>query len=162
MNLAEVAKGFEGEEWMAQAAADINGIPMRTLQDWCQYGLLDWPGQGTGNRRKFDVYDLILIGICKSLLGKGFKTALVKRVVRHFSFDHPGEMRRALSKAHASVLVPVPDDSKAPMGRLGTVYYKYGERPSGKDAEGMLDQDSDATVTVNIGRIAERVLANLP
>jgi DNA-binding transcriptional MerR regulator len=161
MTLAEIAKQLEVEEYMAQRAADTNNVPLRTLQDWCKKGLLAWPGQGTGNRRKFSVYDLILIGICKSLLEKGFKTELVRRAVNFFYHDHPRRLRTVLRSEYAWLLLPVSDDPKVSTGPNKFFHYLPNERPSAEEAMEALDPEVDATVTINIQRIAERVIIKI-
>jgi DNA-binding transcriptional MerR regulator len=159
--IASTARGLESQEYMAQAAADINEVPLRTLQDWCKNGLLDWPGQGTGNRRKFNVYDLVLIGLCKSLLGRGFKTELVRKAVAFFHRENRANLRIAFGSEYAWLLLPIYDEPGVSTSPTKFFYYKHGERPSQEEAMQALDPDVDAAVTINIQRIAERVLSKI-
>jgi hypothetical protein len=157
-NLHEIVKRLEGEEYMAQAAADINGVPLRTLQDWCKKGLLDWPSQGTGNRRKFNVYDLVLIGLCRSLLEKGFKAELIRKAVLFFYRENRGKLREAVNSEYAWLLLPVYDELGISTSPPKWWRYRRGEQPKLEEVSFALDPDVDATVTINIHRIAERVL----
>lgn len=160
-DLREIVKRFEGEEYMAQAAADINEVPLRTLQDWCKKGLLDWPSQGTGNRRKFNAYDLVLIGLCKSLLEKGFKAELIRKAVLFFYRENRGNLRKAVNSEYAWLMFPVYDQPGISTSPPKFFYYRQGEQPKLDEVSLALDPDVDATVTINIHRIAERVLSKV-
>jgi DNA-binding transcriptional MerR regulator len=161
MNLEKIAKRLEVEEYMAQRAADINGVPLRTLQDWCKKGLLDWPGQGTGNRRKFGVYDLILIGLCKSLFDRGLKTEIVGQAVAYFYREHPTRLKTVLAAEFSWLLLPLYDKPGITTSSIKFFHYNEGERPEAAEAMKALDPEVDATVTVNIRRIAERVMSQI-
>ena len=167
--LSEIAKEYEGHTVWTQKAADIAGVPIQTLQDWFKTGLLDFPGQGTGHRREFNIYDIILIGICKSLTDQGLRP----KVVRHLVFDLTVEqavgqtntIKKYLRYDECFAIVPTQDKEQENRGVMsGTtvcVPFNHDDLPNAFEVmQETMGTGRDTTIVININRIAKRILKN--
>lgn len=166
--LSEIAKEYEGHTVFTQKAADVAGVPLRTLQDWCRNGLLDFPGQGTGHRREFNIYDIILIGICKSLTDQGLRPKVVRSLVFHLTVEQPNILKKYLRFDECFVILPTQDKDQEKRGVIsgGTTfaYFNHDKLPNALEVMQMMqttmDVGRDTTIVININRISKRILKN--
>jgi DNA-binding transcriptional MerR regulator len=166
--LSEIAKEYEGHTVWTQKAADIAGVPTQTLQDWFKTGLLDFPGQGTGRRREFNIYDIILIGICKSLTDQGLRPKVVRRMVFHLTMSQPSVgnvLKKYLTTDECFAIIPTQDEEQEKKGVIsdgtGVWWFDHDDLPNALDVmRHTMAVGRDMTILININRIAKRILKN--
>jgi hypothetical protein len=165
----EIPDHLKDAAFLSKKAGSFSSVPQRTVQLWSEKGFLIPEGRdttGTGKRRLYSVVNCIEIGVLKSLARKRLGDKAIRdtmqfiRIPRwrenmlsgmaaylhlYIDYDNPNEMVRTFS-LYATPEVP-PDKPSVGLHRVG-LHAEYANK-------------CDEVVTINIGKIVRKVLAEI-
>ena len=173
MSSKSVIPGYLKEaEFLSKKAGSFSEVPQKTVQSWTEKGLLIADTTGTGDRRKYTALNCIEIGIIKSLVDSRISLDVVSRAMKMLRTKQPTKHGRRptleilLAEDEGFLFVDIP---KSKRDKPSYFAYSIEDEETFRDSVSLRDDwfkhsgpaDCDKTLTININRIARRIVQNM-
>ena len=154
--------------YLAGEAGSFSVVPARTLGFWAERGLVVADTTGTGDKRRFTALQVVEIACIQRLSKLGLSLKKIKGVMDYLRSGH--KLRKYLHYDHLWIIIPIfPEGPGIKYTRVISTasivkfFHNEGE-PLEEDKRNylvstVLNDDTDHTVVLNIGRIVREVLA---
>ena len=113
MNKFSIPQNIEDRLFFSKQAGSFSGVPQRTVQSWSEKGLLsaaeDTTG-GTGNRRKYNVWNCIQIAIIKALADGRVRLETIAGIMNDLDSNAPGGLPFYLSYEKSYLIIQFSTD----------------------------------------------------
>jgi DNA-binding transcriptional MerR regulator len=123
----------DGERgFYAGEAANITGIPYRTIDNWARTGLITpsiSEARGAGRSRLYSFKDLVALRVARELRDKGTSVQSLRKVIkllRRTGLDSPLAEGRLLVVGKDVAIVRSPDEIESVLSTPGQLYLNSG------------------------------------